>query len=487
MADQVRTVVVVVFDGLRPDLVRPDTTPNILRVTARGTWYRQARSVFPCVTRVATSSIATGAPPTVHGVVANQFYFPAAISDRVLDTSNRKDLLAAEAVTGGRFVAAPTFADQLARAGRRMMVVHNGSPGSAHCINPRVSDNGHWTFSIHGADATGTPTAVTSTVERFGPLPGRTLPKVADQDYAARLMTEVVLPARPDVALVWFSEPDTSFHYLEIGSEGARAGLANADRVLGEILDWIEVQPDGERFAIIVASDHGQISTRAAIPLFEDARSAGFPIASRGLEGARFVGAAGSAGLVYGRGAAPDELERLAFWLMDQPHVSHVLTRGRNDVEGEVEGTLALSLLGQDHARSPDLMFVLASDLGPDQYGLPGVGLLMPGDVAPGGGYHGGLNPHELNTLLVVAAPGRAVPEITTAEPAGIIDIGPTVLDLLGIPPADTMVGRSLCRTTRQAGTTRHFEARRGSFTQSVALHMQEGRNFILHGGQGEL
>ena len=66
-------VIVAVFDGLRPDLVTPELTPNILRLAARGTWFREARSVFPSVTRVATTSIATGAPPGVHGIVGNAF------------------------------------------------------------------------------------------------------------------------------------------------------------------------------------------------------------------------------------------------------------------------------------------------------------------------------------------------------------------------------------------------------------------------------
>ena len=78
-------VFVAVFDGLRPDLVRPDLTPNILRVAARGEWFRKARSVFPPVTRVATTSIATGAPPATHGVVGNTFYFPEILRDERME------------------------------------------------------------------------------------------------------------------------------------------------------------------------------------------------------------------------------------------------------------------------------------------------------------------------------------------------------------------------------------------------------------------
>ena len=119
-------VVVAVFDGLRADMVRPNLTPNILRLAARGTWFREARSVFPSVTRVATTSLATGAPPSAHGVVGNAFYHPAALAGRVFDSSKAADIARAEAVHGGRFVTADTFGDQLALAGRMLAVVHTG-------------------------------------------------------------------------------------------------------------------------------------------------------------------------------------------------------------------------------------------------------------------------------------------------------------------------------------------------------------------------
>src|SRR5437868_8086006 len=79
-------VIVAVFDGLRPDMVTPELTPNIMRLARRGTWFREARSVFPSVTRVATSSISTGATPAIHGVVGNSFYHPAAFPDSIFDT-----------------------------------------------------------------------------------------------------------------------------------------------------------------------------------------------------------------------------------------------------------------------------------------------------------------------------------------------------------------------------------------------------------------
>src|ERR1019366_5873361 len=69
---RMHSFLLVVFDGLRPDMVRPDTTPNLLRFTALGTQFVRARSVFPSEPRVCSSSVATVCLPLRHGLVANQ-------------------------------------------------------------------------------------------------------------------------------------------------------------------------------------------------------------------------------------------------------------------------------------------------------------------------------------------------------------------------------------------------------------------------------
>ena len=477
-------VIVAVFDGLRPDLVTPELTPNLLRLAARGTWFRQARSVFPSVTRVATSSIATGAPPAVHGIVGNAFHLADAIPERIFDTSDAALIHRAEAYHNGRLVAVDTFGDVLARAGKRLAVVHTGSAGSAHFINPRARANGHWTFSMHGADATQTPEAVEEALDAIGPLPPRELPRIGEIAYGGRLMTEHVLPVlKPDVALIWFNEPDTTFHYRGLGSPEAKAGLEAADHAFGSILDWVEAQPDADRIAVIAASDHGQISTGAVEPLFDAARQAGFDLShAKTVDGAAFLATGGISGEIRLRGDDRSQIERIAAWLMEQPAIGHLFSRGDGE-EGEIPGTLSLGLIGAGHAaRQPDLMFILKSSLDADPYGLPGLGAMTPGDVPLGGGMHGGINRHELNTVLIVSGNEIAGGHVSQ-DPAGIIDIGPTILGLSGLGKAESMVGRDLSRPAVEEPRIRRFEAGRGAFAQQVEIAEQDGRRFIL-GGQ---
>ncbi len=481
-------VIICVFDGLRPDMVTEAVTPNLMRLAGRGTWFRDARSVFPSMTRVATASIATGAMPRRHGIVGNAFYFPEAIAEHVLDVSNIADVKRAEQATAGRFLTAPTFADELARAGKRMATVHTGSIGSTYLINPRARSNRHWTFTVFGEDASETPEAIAEVTARFGPLPPRTLPRYAEIDYATDVMIEHVLPNEANaVSLIWYNEPDTSYHYKMIGSADTTSVLSHVDAALGRILSWVGRQPNAERIAVIAASDHGQISSIEEIPLAELLTSAGHPTlrpSKRHLDGAVVTYTGGNMGevrIIEGGTARRDAVAR---WLAEQPYIGALFSPGRNDVEGCAPGSFAHALVGLDHARQPDLVYVLRSSDEHDQHGVPGICRISGGGIPIGGGMHGGLNRYELNTTLMLRAPGVAVDTIDR-RPASITDIAPTVLELLGVPPAPTMTGMSLMAPAGNV-TSRTFSAKSGTFEHSVTLSfMDDGRRIIDHGHHG--
>ncbi|WP_284179866.1 alkaline phosphatase family protein [Rhabdaerophilum sp. SD176] len=477
-------IVVVVFDGLRPDMVTPILMPNLHAYSVANSWFREARSVFPSMTRVATSSMATGAMPVIHGIVGNAFYYPEVSRDFVLDVSLASDIALAEATLNGRFITATTFGDVLAAHGRNLAVVHSGSPGSTYAINPGAAINNHWTFSVLGEAHTKTPHAVREMVARFGPLPPRNLPRFEEIDYATRVLTEHVLPdINPDVALIWFNEPDTSFHYKFLGSEETLAVLAHVDAAFQRILDTIAARSDAQDIALIIASDHGQISSSGQVDITELLTGAGHPAAkasARALDGAALAVTGGNMGEIRVLDGDLDRRDAVARWLMAQEFTGMVFTPSDDPILGSVPGTFSTRLVELHHPRSPELVYVLRSDTSRDAHGLPGLGLIT-GSVPVGGGMHGGLNRHELNTLLVLggsAANGSAITDV----PAGIIDIGPTILDLLGLPQPVSMQGHTL-RSAADHAVERHaFTASTGGFVQSLAIASRGGATFLVHG-----
>jgi predicted AlkP superfamily pyrophosphatase or phosphodiesterase len=437
------------------------------------------------MTRVATTTISAGAPPRVHGIVGNAFWHLAARSDRAIDTSKIDDLARLHEADPSGIVTSETLGERLARAGKKLAVVHSGSSGSAFLINPKVRENGHWTFSIHGRDFTATPIAVDEMVERFGPLPEPALPRFPQMNYATDVFVEHVLARmRPDVALMWLPEPDTSYHYREIGSAASSAALCAADACLGRVLDAIEDDDEGECTTVLVLSDHGQITVDAEVPLYRRLQDGGFAAATKGADVA-IIGTSGASGELRLR--VPDAAlrDRLAQFLAEQPEIGMLFSAARNEVEGIAPSTFALDLLDVQHGRAPDLAFVLRSSTEPDPSGLPGLGLYM-GGVPVMGGMHGGLNPHELATVFVLGGAGIGQDRIVTA-PAGLADVAPTILSLLGVAVPASMTGRVLSDATETAngGEPRHetFAVALGGRMQGLERATYHERRYLVAGG----
>jgi predicted AlkP superfamily pyrophosphatase or phosphodiesterase len=69
-----RIVVLMVWDGLRPDFVTQRDTPNLFKMAREGVRFDKHHSIFPTLTMVNATALATGAPPGVNGLEGNNFY-----------------------------------------------------------------------------------------------------------------------------------------------------------------------------------------------------------------------------------------------------------------------------------------------------------------------------------------------------------------------------------------------------------------------------
>src|SRR5262249_39736681 len=132
----------MVWDGLRPDMITERNTPNLHRLAAEGVRFADSHAVYPTVTRCNSASIATGALPTSHGIPGNSFYAPGIDPDRPLSTADIHALYALRDAREGLLLARETMGDVIARNGGRAAVVSTGSMGSAFLQHPRVRECG---------------------------------------------------------------------------------------------------------------------------------------------------------------------------------------------------------------------------------------------------------------------------------------------------------------------------------------------------------
>ncbi len=433
-----------IFDGLRRDMITADIAPNLRAFIDAGSDFPSSRCVFPSVTRVNATAMACGAAPGVTGVVANKLFDPKIFSDKLMHTGLHDDIIAAEQAYDGRFVAAPSLGDILAGHGLKMAVVSTGSAGTTHLLNPRAAALGSVVLCVSDWRASKPADYATSVLERFGPIPPAAMPNAARIQLQTDMIIEAVLPeVAPDVLVVWFSDPDSTYHYCGIGSPESVSAIRNADAQFGRILAHRNSATDAERCQVIVCSDHGLVTARERIEVKPRMREAGIRVGSSFVDGNALAGSAGYYGALRVRPGEESQLRRAAQWLLEQPWCGPVFTPGGNGLLGGIPGTLDRALLAIEHERVPELYYVMAADDRPDSWGRPGSCYYDSSEVPEGGATHGGLHRIEMNNL--VALGGSAFRSgYASPWPASHTDIVPTILGQLGITPPASVTGRAL-------------------------------------------
>ena len=429
---------IVVLDGMRRDMVTAELMPNLAAFRAAGSDFVKSRSVFPSETRVNSAALGSGCMPDRHGVIANQFFDPRLYADRLFHTGQFEDITRAETVFNGRFITAPSLGEAVAAAGLSMAVVGSGSAGTTRLVNPRAPQLGHVSLCLREWAAS-TPHAVADEVlAAFGPIPPAGRPNSARTRLQTRIFLEHVFPRfRPDVSVLWYTDPDSTFHYKGIGSPEARQALRDLDDQIGILLDWRRTAGLGDHLQILMLSDHGQIVAREKVPVREALH--GLKIDQTFLNGADYVLSSGYSGAVWVSDKAPRLTAAMVEALNAQPWIGSVWTGADGSA---VPGTFSRDVARVRHARAPDIYFVMATDDGLDGDGVAG-GCFFDDAVPQGGGVHGGLHIHEINNVLM-AGGSLFRSGYVSPWPSGIIDVAPTVLDLLGIRGKTAMDGRPL-------------------------------------------
>src|SRR3954471_15926049 len=121
---------VFVLDGLRPDSITAQETPNLWRLREEGVNFPNGHAVFPTVTRANAAAIGTGVYPDRNGIFGNSFYVRQVDPNRAFSNDDHNNLLRLDAATGGRMVLAKSFAEILGERGKTLAVVSSGSTGS---------------------------------------------------------------------------------------------------------------------------------------------------------------------------------------------------------------------------------------------------------------------------------------------------------------------------------------------------------------------
>jgi Type I phosphodiesterase / nucleotide pyrophosphatase len=455
-----KKVVLVVIDGLTPAMLERGLDEGrlpALRFLVDEGAYERGTSVFPSLTPVCLTSIATGAFPDVHHIPHLVWYhrgeqrlveygssFSAmravgarrALQDTIFNMNHshlsRESTTVFEAVEdGGRVPAAINFTCYRGR--------------TRHPIRlPQLARRNRWYEAVYGprrffffnlfeSDVTGAPLAIRSRLE--GSI----------DEYAARVGSWLVTRDGFDFLVFYLPDYDYVSH-LE-GPDAALHALERSDRALGRLLEAAGGYDEFlERYAVLVCSDHGQTSVERLWRLQE-----AYPEAMRG---GLVAAASNRAGMVYRLPGCRLEARELAERLDGEPAADIVLFLEADEAVARREGEELRFAPGADGWRLAGDAAVLEAERYPNGLERAWRALACPnaGDVLVsaaegweltdlggrhhlGGGSHGSLLAGDSTVPLVTAG----FDDAPLPPDPGITDLAPAVLRHLGVEVPSSM------------------------------------------------
>lgn len=444
-----RKLILVVIDGLTPSMLetalRRRELPTLAALADAGR-YTRAVSVFPSLTPVCLSSIATGAFPDVHEIPHLVWWHRG--RRRLVEYGSSFGAMRAAGIT--RTLHDTLVGMNAEHLGRRAVTVFEAL-ADAGLVTAAVNFTAYRGRTRHRAhvpflgDALGPERFYFYNVFASGrtgaPLSWRNRPAGTIDAYAAAVGRWLVTRDGFDFFLYYLSDYDYASHAH--GPDTAHEVLARCDGAVGALAEAAGgVDALLERYAIVVMADHGQTRVTQVRELRE--RFAG-------VDGA-FVTASNRAGMVYALERCRLDPRSLAARLDGDAAVDVALFREGDEAIARREGvelrfspasgggfatTGDATLLAHPDAlrrswaalANPNAGEVLVSAA--DGWEFADLG----GGHHRGGGSHGSLSAGDGEVpVLLVGAEGA---------PRGIVDVAPLVLRHLGVAPPAYVLDRA--------------------------------------------
>jgi arylsulfatase A-like enzyme len=292
-----RLLILVVWDGLRPDSVTSDTTPNLYALEHEGVYFADHHSMFPSLTMVNSASLASGTPAAANGIIANSMYI-APLLDGVTvppdsplakakagpvsleHTKLLEALSGADGLKGG-VVQVRTVAQELWNHGGFIGIV--GKSGPTFLFDDRVSGDEPFADGneIFVSDDHAAPLALAQQLrdELSQAALAAALHQPApfgDQDaLLGQIFLDHALPGaasalkanRSGLLVLWQHNPDISQHLTGVGTSADLKVLGICDHNLGKLRAAIAQLGIADKTDLIVLSDHGFATVKVNVDL----------------------------------------------------------------------------------------------------------------------------------------------------------------------------------------------------------------------------
>ena len=444
LAGKAERVVIVVFDGMRPDFVTPQFAPNLYSLATNGVFFRKNHCTYISTTIVNGTTIATGTYPGRSGIIANSDFRPelnsqTAIASEILDTVRRGDMLHQD-----KYVAVDTLAELIQDAGHHTFIAGTKAVALIHDRGERKTDTEAHKNSITLFRGLTLPRRELDPLQKVNDdkvFPDTfTNPNLASDAWTTKaLINGLWKKGVPKYSLLWLSDPDITQHAKAVGAPESVTAIENSDKHLGQVIDKLREKKLLDSTDIIVVSDHAFSSISRGADIAAALRKVKINAHTK-LDnpepGDGLVIPLGGSALFYVINRQEDVIQKTVDFLQSSDFAGVIFSRL------DIKGTFPLSAIHYDNGKgAPDLVLSSRWTHQSNEFGSPG--MLYATGGTKGTGTHGSLSPYEMNNTLVASGPDFKK-GLMSEIPSGNIDLAPTVLHLLGIKPKSKMDGRIL-------------------------------------------
>lgn len=485
-AGNARHVVIVVWDGMRPDFVDEQHTPALWKLASRGVIFTRHHAVYPSATNVNGTAMATGVYPGHSGIIANHEFRPEINDHTAVDTTDASTVGKGDGLSGNKYLAVPTIATLVRQSGGRTIVAASKTIGLLldREVATNVTQN---SVTLFAGDVL-PHEALARITAALGPFPKHHLEQDAWTTKTLDLFWKENLPA---LSVLWLGEPDLTQHETAPGDPAALAAIKSSDQNLAQVLADLDRLHATENTDIFVVSDHGFSTIERTVDLRKILTDAGFDAITQSSaapkRGQIMMAGNGGTVLFYVIGHDAALIRRLVEFLQQSDFAGVIFTRQK------MEGTFGFDAANVDSAQAPDVEMAFRWT---DRKSANGVAGMIDADWQreAGKGTHATLSRFDMHNILFATGPDFRT-GYRDDLPSGNIDLAPTVLQILGIdrPPAidgrvlnEAMVGSHGETPTPQTDTleaSKRFSS--GTWRQTLKI-TRVGSTIYLDEGNGD-
>ena len=294
--DKPRNLILFVPDGLRGQIVTPQTAPAMAEVRDKGVNFKNSHSLFPTFTTANASAMATGHYLGDTGDFSNTIYtgYPVGPADGTVTPFLEVNpvILDVDEHFGGDYLNEETILKMARAKGYSTAAIGKLGPTLIFDHTDKIGADGLHSIVID--DATGGKNGVPLSDEMKAALakaglplaspsrgdngkagdartPGTVVPNTAQQAYFADIASKVVLPmfkerSKPFVLVFWSRDPDGTQHNTGdslntvtpgINGPTSLAGIKNADNNLAQLRKALDDLGLTATTNVMIAADHG--------------------------------------------------------------------------------------------------------------------------------------------------------------------------------------------------------------------------------------